>query len=135
MPAQPTNAQFSNPSSASESARPSSRLVAAVLANVEDGFGQELSRSEFRELVAARGRSCDAALLELRRAASERGTAVAGSGERTPWGRSITGLRTVPEAIIRLERLEADNARLRRLVGDQRAEIERLERLSRPPRG
>jgi hypothetical protein len=91
--------------------QPRSALVAAVLANVEDGFCRDLSRAEFRELVAARRRTCDEALLGLRAAALGREAEPAGAA------------------------LEAENARLRKLVAEQRAEIERLKLLSRPRRG
>ena len=114
MPVQLNNGRSSNVSSATAPDQTSSPLVAAVLANVEDGFGHGLSRSEFRELVAARGRSCDEAWVELRR--------------------RITGRRTQVDATLRLEALEAENARLRQLVSDQRAELDSLK-LSRPRRG
>jgi hypothetical protein len=116
--------------------------VAAVLASVEDcaagRLRQELSRSEFRELVQERRRSCDAALLELTRAAIERDEAAIGAvaGVDAPsWRRRITGRGIPIEAAIALDELRMENARLRRLLTDQRAEIESLRRLSRPRGG
>jgi hypothetical protein len=105
----------------------STALVAAVLANVEDCAGyfhNELSDREFRELVRARGRSCDAALLELRRAALVRGGGRPASTS-SPRRGQISGLPMSADTIRVLE-LEAENAGLRRLIADQQLDIDVL---------
>ncbi len=104
---------------------PSSPLVAAVIASVgggAEGLRGELSHREFRELVRARGRSCDEVLLELRRAALQRGVTTPSAFD----AKRITGRRASAVAAVRLDQLESENARLRRLVADQRLDIDAL---------
>jgi hypothetical protein len=131
VPAQPLPDPFVNPDSQSD--QPRSPLVAAVMASVEESAGRlhkELTRREFRELVEARGRSCDEALLEIRRAALLRDPSLAGASEAT-WRRRITGHRAQTEAERRVTELEAENARLRLLIADQESEIDELRRFAR----
>jgi hypothetical protein len=102
-------------------------LVAAVLANVEDCAGyfhNELTDREFRELVRARGRSCDEALLELRRAALVRGSDRPDSTSSLRRGQ--ISARPMSADTIRVLELEAENAGLRRLLADQQLDIDGL---------
>lgn len=111
--------------------RSSSALVAAVIASVEDcagHFHNELSDREFRELVRARGRSCDEALLELRRAALVRGAGSGATGSPAP--RRTTAGRPMSADALRVLELELENERLRRLVAGQQLDIEGLRERS-----
>jgi hypothetical protein len=129
VPAQPKP----DPSVSPAPEQPRSPLVAAVMASVEESAGRlhkELTRREFRELVEARGRSCDEALLEIRRAALLRDPSLVGASQAT-WSRRITGHRAQSEAEVRVSELEAENARLRLLIADQESEIDELRRFTR----
>lgn len=115
-----------------EQAQPSSsRVVAAVLANLEDSAGSmrgQMSRREFRAQVQERGRSCDEVLLELRRAALIRDAGGAGTSSDALTRRRITNRRVTANDIVRIDQLAADNVRLRRLVADQQLALEGLRR-------
>lgn len=104
------------------------------MASVEESAGrlrQELSRHEFRNLVLERGRSCDEALLEIRRAALQRDPSIVRDSDSS-WHRRITGARpAASDADRRIEALAGENARLRLLIADQEAEIEDLRRIAR----
>ncbi len=125
---------------AEQSDRPSAALVAAVIASVEDCADQlhgHVSHRQFRELVRARGRLCDEALLELRRAALAREAEAApdpdADGAVPPLilgRRRITG-RAVTADAVRVRELEAENARLRQIVVDQRLDLQDLRASAR----
>lgn len=121
------------PASIVKAERPSqSALVAAVIASVEDcagHFHNELSDREFRELVRARGRSCDEALLELRRAALVRGAGTPAAGATAR--RRTTSGRPMSADAIRVLELEQENERLRRLVAGQQRDLRGLRERSR----
>jgi hypothetical protein len=108
---------------------PPSPLVAAVIASVgatAEGLRGELSHREFREQVRAYGRSCDEVLLDIRRAALRGENGVPVPAEITR--RRITGRRASALDAVRLDQLEAENARLRAVVANQRLDLDALRR-------